>query len=468
MSALYISAAHKSSGKTTVMLGICRALFKRGIALRPFKKGPDYIDPAWLGKAAGRGCFNLDFYTSSRREIVSLFQSKSVGLDLSLIEGNKGLYDGMDINGSDSNAALAKLLDTPVVLVIDTMGMTRGIAPLLIGYRDFDPDVRIAGVILNRVGGPRHEAKLVESVERFTDIPVLGAVPRFRDGIIEERHLGLIPAHEDEQAANTLDRLGDLMAEHVDLDRLLALAAGAKITGRDVTEQHEPQDSLTSSRRLRIGVARDEAFGFYYTDDLEAFRAAGAEIVWINMVEDPLLPDIDGLFIGGGFPETAMHKLSANKMMRESVRKAIEAGLPCYAECGGLMYLARSIEWQNDMVEMVGVIPGVISMSSRPHGRGYIRLRETEFAPWPGGDHGKVIAGHEFHYSQLEGLPADARFAYDVLRGSGIQEGKDGFVYKNLLASYAHLRDSGQNHWVSRFLAFVDSIKRPNGATVIS
>ncbi len=466
MSALYISAAHKSSGKTTVMLGICRALSRRGIALRAFKKGPDYIDPAWLGKAAGRGCYNLDFYTSSRREIVSLFQSKSVGLDLSLIEGNKGLYDGMDVNGSDSNAALAKLLGTPVVLVIDTMGMTRGIAPLLIGYRDFDPDVRIAGVILNRVGGPRHEAKLVESVERFTDIPVLGAVPRFRDGIIEERHLGLIPAHEDEQAGNTLDRLADIVAEHVDLDRLLALAEGAKVTGGDVTEQRESTTTFPSS--LRIGVARDEAFGFYYTDDLEAFRAAGAEIVWINMVEDPLLPDIDGLFIGGGFPETAMHKLSANRSMRESVRKAIEAGLPCYAECGGLMYLAKSIEWQGDLVEMVGVIPGTISMSSRPHGRGYIRLRETEFAPWPRGVHGKVIAGHEFHYSQLEGLPANASFAYDVLRGSGIREGKDGFVYKNLLASYAHLRDSGQHHWVSRFLDFVASIKQPNGATVTS
>ncbi len=463
MSALYISAAHKSSGKTTVMLGICRALSRQGIAVRPFKKGPDYIDPAWLKRAAGRACYNLDFYTSSQAEIASLFQWKSSGLDLSLVEGNKGLYDGMDINGTDSNAALAKLLGTPVVLVIDTMGMTRGIAPLLIGYREFDPAVQIAGVILNRVGGPRHEAKLVESVAQYTDIPVIGAVPRFRDEIIEERHLGLIPAHEDTQSDRTLERLADVVAENVNLDQLLTIAASAKNDTGVALEQ--PESEPVAATPLRIGVARDEAFGFYYADDLERFRAAGAEIVWINMIEDDQLPQLDGLFIGGGFPETAMDKLSANKTMRRSVRLAIEAGLPCYAECGGLMYLAKSISWRGNRAEMVGVIPGSISMSSRPHGRGYIRLQETDSAPWPGGEHGKVIAGHEFHYSQLEGLPADTRFAYDVLRGAGIREGKDGFVYKNLLASYAHLRDSGQNHWVRRFLAFVEGNRRVNGKT---
>lgn len=457
MAALYISAAHKSSGKTTVMLGICKALLARGIKVRPFKKGPDYIDPAWLSRAAAADCYNLDFYTSSTEEIVTLFQSKGFGYDLSLIEGNKGLYDGMDVAGSDSNAALAKLLDTPVVLVIDTMGMTRGIAPLLLGYRHFDPDVRIAGVILNRVGGPRHEAKLIESIGEYTDIPVVGAIPRIRQGLIEERHLGLIPAHEDDQANTTLSRLGRVMEQNVDLDRLLELSAASQVVQQVAAVT--PMAKRGIPRPLRIGVARDEAFGFYYADDLEAMRARGAEIVLIDMMNDVRLPDIDGLFIGGGFPETSMHKLSANRPMRESVRNAIEAGLPCYAECGGLMYLSRSISWQGAEEEMVGVIPGTISMSSRPHGRGYIRLRETGQAPWPGGEEGKVIAGHEFHYSQLEGLPADTKFAYDVLRGAGIHAGKDGLVYKNLLASYAHLRDSEQNRWVSRFLAFVQRSK---------
>ena len=453
MPGIYISAAHKSSGKTTVMLGLVRALHDIGLVVSPFKKGPDYIDPAWVARAAVRPCYNLDFYTSTSVEIESLFASRSVGADISVIEGNKGLYDGMDVGGSDSNAALAKLLDVPVVLVIDTVGMTRGIAPLLMGYRHFDRDVRIGGVILNRVGGPRHEAKLIESVEHYTDIPVLGAIPRFRGEMIEERHLGLVPAQEEKAADKTIAHLADTVRDHVDLDRMIVLARTA---GNPVLPESTPIPPPTLLRRpLRIGIARDEAFGFYYADDLERFLAHGTEIVWLDMIRDSGLPDLDGLFIGGGFPETAMKGLSGNVSMRRSVKRAIEGGLPTYAECGGLMYLSRSISWNGAEAEMVGVIPGHVTMSPRPHGRGYIQLRETNASPWPGREAGKVIAGHEFHYSELRDLPADATFAYEVLRGTGIAGGHDGFVYKNLLASYAHLRDAEQNHWVDRFLSFV-------------
>jgi len=459
MKGLYLSAAHKSSGKTTVMLGICAALQRREVRIAPFKKGPDYIDPAWLGFAAGEACYNLDFYTSSRDEIVSLFRQKTEGHDVAIIEGNKGLYDGMDLEGSDSNAALAKMLGLPVVLVIDTMGMTRGIAPLLLGYQQFDPAVRIAGVILNRVAGPRHEGKLIESVERHTDIPVIGSIPRFRHEVIEERHLGLIPAHEQNDAARTVDRLADVVGSHVDLERLLSLGAdlGAKPAVRG--NRWSPADSPAASSSLRIGIARDEAFGFYYADDLEQFERLGAELISIDMIRDQALPPLDGLFIGGGFPETAMERLSANTAMRASVRRVIEAGLPCYAECGGLMYLSRSIAWRGRELEMVGVVPGRVTMSARPHGRGYIQLEEASAMPWPGAPAGEVVAGHEFHYSELQGLPADARFAYRVRRGTGIRDGMDGFVYRNLLASYAHLRDKAQNHWVARFLQFASAVK---------
>ncbi len=420
----------------------------------PFKKGPDYIDPAWLSYAAGQSCYNLDFYTSTRDEIKSLFLDRSKGADIAIVEGNKGLYDGMDVEGSDSNAALAKMLGLPVVLVIDTMGMTRGIAPLLMGYEHFDAEVNIAGVILNRVAGPRHEGKLIESVERHTAIEVVGSIPRFRGEMIQERHLGLVPAHEDQRAAETVSRLADVVDAHVDLDRLIEIASSAQIPRMDGVVENaggRPADGL------RIGIARDEAFGFYYADDLDKFSALGAELVWIDMIRDSELPPLDGLFIGGGFPETAMSKLAANSSMLTSVRQAIERGLPCYAECGGLMYLSRSIEWNDRREKMVGVIPGDINMSSRPHGRGYIQLEETEDMPWPGKPEAEVIAGHEFHYSELQGLPDDARFAYRVRRGTGIRDGKDGYVYKNLLASYAHLRDMVQNRWVERFLAFVAS-----------
>ena len=453
MPGIYISAAHKSSGKTTVMLGVVRALHDKGLAVSPFKKGPDYIDPAWAARAAGRPCYNLDFYTSTEAEIRALFSSRNSGADIAVIEGNKGLYDGMDVNGSDSNAALAKLLDVPVVLVIDTMGMTRGIAPLLIGYQHFDTEVRIGGIILNRVGGPRHEAKLIESVEQYTDIPVLGAIPRFRGEMIEERHLGLVPAQEDRAADETIARLANTVRDHVDLDRVIALARTAGSPNPSVTAT--APEVLPLDRPLRIGIARDEAFGFYYADDLERFLGHGVELVWLDMIRDPALPDLDGLFIGGGFPETAMKALSENVSMRDSVRRAIESGLPTYAECGGLMYLSRSISWNGAEAEMVGVIPGRVTMSPRPHGRGYIQLRETSASPWPGREEGKAIAGHEFHYSELQDLPPDVTFAYEVLRGTGIANGHDGFVYKNLLASYAHLRDAEQNHWVDRFLSFV-------------
>lgn len=462
MDAIYLSAAHKSSGKTTVMLGLCAALVRNLDFVQPFKKGPDYIDPAWLSRASNSPCYNLDFYTQTHDEILDLFWRKANTASISIVEGNKGLYDGMDINGSDSNAALAKLLGLPVVLVIDTMGMTRGIAPLLMGYQNFDKDVSIAGVILNRVGGPRHEAKLRESVQTYTDIPVLGAIPRIDGGVIEERHLGLVPADEARESRKAIESLANIVADHVDLDVLCKISKKANPPPRSGLNSRSSTRATaidTSKTPLKIGIARDEAFGFYYADDLEAFTRNGTEVVSIDLIRDRALPELDGLFIGGGFPETNLAKLERNRPMRESIKAAIEQGLPCYAECGGLMYLAQEISWNGQRGEMVGVVPGTVTMSSRPHGRGYIQLRETVDSLWPGGDKERVIAGHEFHYSQLEGLPDTSRFAYDVLRGTGIVGGKDGFVYKNLLASYAHLRDQKQNHWVKRFLAFIEKNK---------
>jgi cobyrinic acid a,c-diamide synthase len=457
MSQIFISAAHKSSGKTTVTLGLCAALRARGLAVQPFKKGPDYIDPMWLGRAAGRPCHNLDFYTMGNDEITDAVGFYSRGTDISIIEGNKGLYDGLDLDGSNSNAALAKLLEAPVVLVLDARGMTRGIAPLILGYQDFDPDIRIAGVILNQLGGSRHESKLRAVVEHYTNVPVLGAVARNSELEILERHLGLIPSNEKGDADRQIEHIGKTVAEQVNLDTLTALAESSATPS---APHSSPFYISPIGETLRIGIARDEAFGFYYPGDLEAMQQAGAELIPIDMIHDQSLPDIDGLFIGGGFPESRMQQLQGNRRLRRAIGEAIEAGLATYAECGGLMYLARSLRWRDNCCEMVGVIPGDVVMYPRPRGRGYVRLRATTKLPWPHtNETGAEIAAHEFHYSALENLKAPESYAFQVIRGNGIDGRHDGYVYKNLLACYSHQRTTRTNRWTEHFLNFVADCK---------
>ncbi len=399
MDRLLVSAAHKSSGKTTVTLGLCAALAARGTVVQPFKKGPDYIDPMWLARAAGRPCFNLDAYLMDDAALVRCFVDGLRGAELALVEGNKGLYDGLALDGSNSNAALARRLGLPVLLVIDARGMTRGIAPLILGYQAFDRDIRIGGVILNRLGGARHEAKLRAVIEHYTDVPVLGAVAEDARLAVMERHLGLMPCAELDDAQARVQAIGRIVGAQVDLDRVRALAASA---GPGVEVPPAAPAPLRQAS-VRIGIARDRAFGFYYPDDLAALQAAGAELVPIDTLHDTRLPAIDGLFIGGGFPEACMRELEANVPLRSALRAAIEAGLPAYAECGGLMYLARSITWQGRTARMVGAIPGDAVMHERPVGRGYVQLQETAAMPWAQAAAGP-IRGHEFHHSSLENL----------------------------------------------------------------
>ncbi len=458
MNRLFISAAHKSSGKTTVCIGLCAALRMRGEMVQAFKKGPDYIDPLWLGLAAGRSCYNLDPYLSGADEIRAEFMRRMDGASIGIVEGNKGLYDGLDLEGSNSNAALAVSLGAPVVLVIDARGMTRGIAPLILGYQAFDKNIRIAGVILNQLGGSRHEAKLRAVISHYTDVPVLGAVQHDERMTIVERHLGLMPSNETLTAHERVNEIAALIAAGVDLDRLLAVARDALPLPAALTSS---APGRPGGPPVRVGVARDAAFGFYYPGDLEALGAAGAELIPFDALRDKRLPQVDGLFIGGGFPETHMAALTANAELRADVRAAIEAGLPTYAECGGLMYLARGIEWNGQRAAMVGAIPADIVMHARPVGRGYVHLRETGRSPWPQAPvrDAPLIRAHEFHYSSVENLPGDVEFAYEVERGHGIDGRHDGIVHKNLLASYAHLRDVAGNHWAGRFVDFVRSCR---------
>jgi cobyrinic acid a,c-diamide synthase len=450
MNQMLISAAHKSSGKTLVSIGLCAALKQRGHLVQPYKKGPDYIDPIWLSQAAGRACRNLDLYLMEQNDVVNTFEQHRAGINL--VEGNKGLYDGLALDGSNSNAALAKLLDLPVFLVIDARGMTRGIAPLILGYQAFDPDIHIAGVILNNLGGSRHEAKLRSVIEHYTHVPVIGAIHHDAELGIVERHLGLMPSNESEVAAAKIQQIGEVIARQVNLDQLLALSTKPEPTHRQTETLHFP-----SAQKVRIAVAMDRAFGFYYADDMDALVAAGAEILPFDALHDTQLPEnIDALYIGGGFPEMCAAELAANVSLRQQIQQLITNGLPTYAECGGLMYLSRSITYQDQTFQMVGAIQGDIQMHKKPIGRGYVHLVEQETHPWPRpAQPAQQIKAHEFHYSSLENLPADSQFAYHVARGHGIDGQQDGLIVNNLLASYTHLRTIGQCYWATRFVAFI-------------
>jgi cobyrinic acid a,c-diamide synthase len=448
-----VSAAHKSSGKTTLSIGLVAALRRRGLTVQPFKKGPDYIDPLWLERAAGRGCRNLDFFLSPHEEIRAQF-AHGHDADVCLIEGNKGLYDGLALDGTNSNAALARLLSLPVILVLDARGMTRGIAPLILGYQAFERDIQIAGVIINRLGGRRHEEKLRAVIEHYTDVPVVGAVQEDAQLALVERHLGLMPANEAAEAERLIDGIAECVARQVDLDRLLAITA----TTRPLPTP--PAEIRTPTEKLRVAIAQDAAFGFYYTDDLEALTAAGAELVPFDTLKDSHLPACDALLIGGGFPESFLDELSANTTLRNEIRAAIEHGLPAYAECGGLMYLSRSITWGGKTQPMAGVIDGEIVMHEKPVGRGYVILESKPSHPWQFAqlpsetDFGSAIHAHEFHYSEIRDLPEDTRYAYTVKRGHGVDGQNDGIVIHHLLASYTHLRATAGCDWPARFVQF--------------
>ncbi len=460
MGYLYISAAHKSSGKTTLSIGLCAILREDGDVVQPFKKGPDYIDPLWLGQAAGRPCYNLDYYTMDRDEISDLFKSRMQVADIGLIEGNKGLFDGLALDGSNSNAALAGQLDAPIVLVLDSQGMTRGVAPLILGYQAFDPALRIVGVILNKVGGSRHEAKLRAVIEHYTDVGVVGAVQRSDELVINERHLGLVPSTEVGSSQAHIERMAKLIRDQVDLQALRNLAATAPtLPVRPVEVQVS-----SASDGVRIGYACDSAFGFYYAGDLEALSNAGAELVPFSPLADGELPRCDGLFLGGGFPETHMDSLEQNAAMRAAVADFIDLDGPVYAECGGLMYLCESLTWEGKTRKMSGVIPAEVVMHAKPQGRGYVQLRETPDHPWPlSSDGSQPISAHEFHYSALAEVPVGLTFAYRIERGFGLDGVNDGIVYRNLLASYAHMRDTRSQPWAERFVNFVRDCRDDTG-----
>lgn len=455
ISSIYVSAAHKSSGKTIVSLGLSRILSNLNQDIQTFKKGPDYIDMGWLSLASRKNSYNLDFNTQTKKEISNFYDQKKSNFNI--IEGNKGLYDGISISGADDNAAMSMLLDTPVILVIDTEGITRGIAPLLQGYINFEKKCNIKGVILNKVKTERHESKLINSVKEYTDLKILGSIRKNKDLEISERHLGLIPANEKKIANKRIEQISRIINDSIDRKQFAKIGINFKkntLSKKNITKTN----LLTDKKKIKLGIFYDKSFGFYYSDDLENFKKYGAEIILINSIKNKKLPIVDALFIGGGFPETNALIIKKNKNLMKDVKNFIDSGKPCYAECGGLMYLSESINYNNKIHKMVGIIPGNIMMAKKPVGRGYVKLKINKNHLW-GMKNNSSINAHEFHHAKLLLNKIYKNFAYNVTRGYGINGVSDGFQHKNLLANFSHLRHTKKYPWIKYFLNFIEESK---------
>jgi cobyrinic acid a,c-diamide synthase len=445
---LLISSPQGHSGKTVVTIGLCNALKRKGLSVQPFKKGPDYIDPSWLTVAAGRSCRNLDLFLIPEDRLLRSFHRSCEGVNLAIVEGAMGLYDGLDTQ--ETTAEIARLLNIPIILVVNTSRMTTSIAAMVKGYQLFQTDIKIAGVILNYVSGRRHEEKLREAVEQHCGIPVVGSIPRDPDLLIAERHLGLIPSPESDEAMSLVERIGKKFESYLDLDGILAIAkefSPPRPVPFPSGERNEEREGQLI--KAKIGIMRDRAFNFYYPENLEALKKEGAQLIFINSFMDRL-PEVDGLYFGGGFPEFFLKQLEKNRGLRKDIAKAIEDALPVYAECAGLMYLCRKIHWQGRSYEMVGVIPAEVQLSEKPEGHGYVIVEVIDENPlFP---IGLSIRGHEFHHSKVS-MKNGVKFAYQIKRGHGIDGKMDGVLYKNMFAAYTHLHALGTPCWAEAFVS---------------
>ncbi len=447
---LVVSGFGGESGKTLVSLALLLAAGRGGLAVRAYKKGPDYIDAAWLAWASQSPARNLDTFLIGDAATRASFAATALPDALNLVEGNRGLYDGVDSRGAHSTAELAKLLHAPVILVVNATKVTRTAAALVLGCQRLDPQVRIAGVILNHIATARHERVLRESIESLCSIPVLGAFPRLPGAVLPGRHLGLVPPLEHPGAAGLTTLLADTCARCVDLPAVLAVARQAPPLA---TPAVPPPAAAPLAPNVRIGVVRDSAFTFYYPENLEALEAGAARIVPCSALDGaPLPPDLDALYIGGGFPETHAAALASNRAFLDSLERAARRGLPVFAECGGLMLLARSISWQGNRYPMAGVLPCDVEVClGPPQGHGYVELRVDR--PNPFFSPGQLLRGHEFHYSHIAPAPAEIGTVCEVTRGVGCGNRRDAIVVHNVWAAYTHMHALAAPEWAAGLLA---------------
>ncbi|ENL9790338.1 cobyrinate a,c-diamide synthase [Listeria monocytogenes] len=434
MNKILIAAASSGTGKTTVTLGIMHALKKRGLRVQPFKVGPDYIDTNYHQAITGVASINLDsFLIDDDAMLAALFEKHGQSADISVIEGVMGLFDGLGIDRDNSSTSfIAKCTKTPVILVVDGKAISTSATAIVDGFNRFDPELTIAGVIINRVASENHFSLIKGAIERYTDVPVLGYLPKNAAVALPERHLGLVPKEEMTELETKWELLGDLIAEHVDLDRLLAISK----TGAELTV-HPPEIQVPDFSGMRVAYALDAAFHFYYQDNLDFIRSTGATLIPFSPLEEREVPDADFIYIGGGFPEVFAEQLAKNKSMRESILAAHEQGKPIYAECGGLMYLGSSLEMEAESYEMVGVFDGVSKMTTRLRKFGYCIAEPLEDTLL--GKKGTAIRGHEFHHSVFETNEPTRMKLTKKRDGEIVKEWYGGYQKGNTFASYLHI-----------------------------
>lgn len=453
---LVVAGLSGDSGKTIVTSCLLTALEQAGLSVAVFKKGPDYIDAAWLSVISRTACRNLDTYLADPDKALKTFTSNATRADIAVIEGNRGLFDGKDVQGTHSTAELARLLKAPVVLVVDATKATRTVAALVKGCQAFDPDMNISGVILNRMAGKRHLRIVTETIEKYCNVPVLGALPKLGDdaSLIPGRHLGLVTPAEFESEDRLRSRLQDMAEKYLDLNRLISVARAA--APMEVPRRLEPKQT----GEVRIGYFRDSVFTFYYPENLEALQAQGAELVPVSSIEASSLPELDALYIGGGFPETHAERLTQNRSLMDAVKSAAENGLPIYAECGGLIYLSRSLTWGDKKYPMTGLFDVDLHMQVKPVGHGYTSLACDRANPFF--ELGTEVRGHEFHYSgpTLE-IPA-SQCCFAVSTGVGLGNGRDGLTYNNCVACYTHVHADGCEQWAIALAEKARAYRRKN------
>ncbi|MGC1402589.1 MAG: cobyrinate a,c-diamide synthase [Thermodesulfobacteriota bacterium] len=455
---IMMASLRGGSGKTILSMGVLAAWRSRGLKVTPFKKGPDYIDAGWLAMAAGRPCFNLDPFLMGKTTVIHSFQYRAQAGELSLIEGNRGLFDGINPQGTYSSAQLAKMLKTPLVLIVDCTKTTRTVAAMILGCQQFDPDLSLKGIVLNHIAGSRHEIIIRKAVERYCGLPILGAIPRMSSVHFPERHLGLLPFQEHPEVEKAVQTVQKMAESYMDLEGLKALAFNASFMKSFIPHPLCLKKASSSLPKPLIGVIQDEAFQFYYPENLEALEKAGANLVFLNALTGDFPADLDGLYIGGGFPETQALLLAQNDSFRSALKEAIEGGLPVYAECGGLMYLGETLIYQGKTYPMVGTLPLTFVLEKRPQGHGYTQIKVLKKNPFfPAG---AVLKGHEFHYSRvLDWDSSRIGPVFKMVKGFGLDGLRDGIVYKNVLATYTHLHALGTPGWAHSLVEQADRYK---------
>jgi len=424
---LVISGSTSGVGKTSITCAIIYGLKKRGHTIQPFKVGPDYIDPSYLSSISNNETKNLDVWLMGKNELMKSFVNSSTS-DISIIEGVMGYYDGF--GGKTNHASthhVATLLKSPVILVLDASKTSRSIAATALGFTKFHRNSRISGIILNKVGSKKHEILCRSALENLK-IPIVGVIPKNTENILESRHLGLIPVVEQKQLQRKIKQVSQQISDYLDFEKIVKICKNI---------EHIPKTKLQKSKKpnTSIAVALDSSFNFYYHDNIQALRREGAKIKFFSPISDKKIPKCDSIYIGGGFPEILGKKLSKNHSMKKSIKQAAENGIPIYAECGGLMYLTKSIKHNNQKYKMVGLFDAETHMTKKMtlnYTQGRITSNCLISSP-------RNFNAHEFHYSKITNIPKDAKFLYDLKIGEGISSKKDGFSEYNTVASYCHL-----------------------------